>query len=186
MSNNHTDVSDDAVLEFMFNPEAQGLSLDTISNTIKHQPKYAISAEMVSKLEGLEKECVRIADSENDLEKALKVVNQCIELEPKYASAYNNRAQIYRLQQQPEKALEDLERVIGDLGEGQPKILRQAYTQRAILKRQAGDLVGSRKDFETGAQLGNAVARNVTVQENPYAKMCNQVMMQVMQRECSK
>jgi len=34
-----------------------------------------------------------------------------------------------------------------------------------------------------GAKLGNPVARNVAVAENPYAKMCNQVMMEVMNRE---
>lgn len=82
-----------------------------------------------------------------------------------------------------DKALQDLDHVISDIGEGQPKILRQAYTQRAIIKRQQGDLIGSRKDFEVGAKLGNPIARNVAVAENPYAKMCNQVMMEVMNRE---
>lgn len=80
-------------------------------------------------------------------------------------------------------ALKDLDYVINDIGEGQPKVLRQAYTQRAIVKRQQGDLVGSRKDFEMGAKLGNPIARNFAVNENPYAKMCNQVMMEVMNRE---
>jgi hypothetical protein len=84
---------------------------------------------------------------------------------------------------QLDKALKDLDCVINDIGEGQPKILRQAYTQRAIIKRQQGDLVASRKDFELGAKLGNPVARNIAVSENPYAKMCNQVMMEVMNRE---
>lgn len=80
-------------------------------------------------------------------------------------------------------AIKDLDYVISDIGEGQPKILRQAYTQRAIIKRQQGDLIGSRKDFEMGAKLGNPIARNIAVSENPYAKMCNQVMMEVMNRE---
>lgn len=80
-------------------------------------------------------------------------------------------------------AIKDLDYVIDDIGQGQPKILRQAYTQRAIIKRQQGDLIGSRKDFEMGAKLGNPVARNFAVNENPYAKMCNQVMMEVLNRE---
>lgn len=90
---------------------------------------------------------------------------------------------MYRTKNELDKALKDLDYVISDIGEGQPKILRQAYTQRAILKRQQGDLAGSRKDFEVGAKLGNSVARNFAVNENPYAKMCNQVMMEVMNRE---
>jgi hypothetical protein len=82
-----------------------------------------------------------------------------------------------------EAAIKDLNYVIEDIGQGQPKILRQAYTQRAIIKRQQGDLISSRKDFELGAKLGNPIARNFAVNENPYAKMCNQVMMEVMNRE---
>lgn len=97
-----------------------------------------------------------------------------------------NRAQVYRMNNQLEKALEDLNYVINDIGEGQPKILKQAYTQRAIVHRQLGDLVASRSDFEMGAKLGNPLARNVAINENPYAKMCNQVMMQVMNRELHK
>jgi hypothetical protein len=38
MSSTAANISDDAVLEFMFNPEAQGLSLDAISNTIETKP----------------------------------------------------------------------------------------------------------------------------------------------------
>ena len=82
-----------------------------------------------------------------------------------------------------DEALQDLNFVIEDAGEGQPKILRQAYTQRAVIKRQQGDVVGSRKDFEIGAKLGNPLARQIAVNENPYAKMCNHVMMEVMNRE---
>lgn len=93
------------------------------------------------------------------------------------------RAQLYRMQDNLEGAIKDLDYVINDIGEGQPKILRQAYTQRAIIKRQQGDINGSQKDFEMGAKLGNPIARNFAVSENPYAKMCNQVMMQVMNQE---
>ena len=87
------------------------------------------------------------------------------------------------MQDKLDEALKDLDLVIEDLGIGQPKVLNQAYTQRAIIKRQQGDAEGSRLDFEMGAKLGNPVARNIAVKENPYAKMCNSVMMEVMNRE---
>lgn len=37
-----------------------------------------------------------------------------------------------------------------------------------------------------GAKLGNPIARNIAVGENPYAKMCNQIMMEVMGREMNR
>ncbi|CAO3633778.1 unnamed protein product [Mucor hiemalis] len=139
---------------------------------------------MITKLETLEKEAVSLVEKdEKNSDEALALFNKCIELESKYPSAYNNRAQLYRMKNDLDAAIKDLDYVINDIGEGQPKILRQAYTQRAIIKRQQGDLIGSRKDFEMGAKLGNPIARNISVSENPYAKMCNQVMMEVMNRE---
>ncbi|KAI7907594.1 uncharacterized protein BX663DRAFT_425084 [Cokeromyces recurvatus] len=180
-------VSDDAILEFMFNPESQGLPLDIITNTVNTSPKYSISPEVEEKLKAMEKEAVELIEAnQENMNKSLKILNECIKMDNKYASAYNNRAQIYRLKNELDKALEDLNLVIDDLGEGQPKILRQAYTQRAIMKRQQGDMIGSRKDFEMGAKLGNPIARNITVNDNPYAKMCNQVMLEVMSRERTK
>ncbi|GAA5802506.1 hypothetical protein EDC94DRAFT_392074 [Helicostylum pulchrum] len=176
-------ISDDAILEFMFNPESQGLPLDVISNTVDSKPKYIISPEVIARLEALEKEAVSLVEKEENSEKALELLNQCIEIESKYPSAYNNRAQLYRLGDNLDGALLDLNYVIEDIGQGQPKILKQAYTQRAIIKKQQGDLEGSRKDFAEGAKLGNPVARSFAVSENPYAKMCNQVVMQVMNQE---
>jgi hypothetical protein len=37
-----------------------------------------------------------------------------------------------------------------------------------------------------GAKLGNPFAKNIAVGENPYAKMCNQIMMEVMGREMNR
>lgn len=82
----------------------------------------------------------------------------------------------------PELATKDLDAVI-EIGKGQAAILRQAYTQRGIIKRQQGDQPGAQKDFEMGAKYGNPLARNIAISENPFAKMCNQVMMEVMSRE---
>ncbi|KAI8063413.1 uncharacterized protein B0P05DRAFT_581117 [Gilbertella persicaria] len=175
--------SDDAVLEFLFNPESQGLPLDAISHTVDTKPKYTFSSERIAQLEAMEKEAIQAVERDQNTEKALDLLNQCIDMEPNYASAYNNRAQLYRMNNELDKATNDLNFVIQEAGQGQPKILRQAYTQRAILKRHQGDLVGSRQDFEMGAKLGNPLARHVAVNENPYAKMCNQVMMEVMNRE---
>lgn len=54
--------------------------------------EYEISPEMISKLEALEKEAVALVEKdEKNSDEALALFNQCIELESKYPSAYNNR-----------------------------------------------------------------------------------------------
>ncbi|KAI8063591.1 tetratricopeptide repeat protein 36-like protein [Gongronella butleri] len=173
--------ADEAVLELMFNPESQGIPFDTVAQSVQNNPLKEISPEVLEKLQGLERDAVALAEKD-DLEGALKLLNQCIDTESDYASAYNNRAQIFRLQKETDKALADLDKVV-QLGVGQPKVLRQAYTQRAIIKRQQGDEKGAREDFELGAKFGNPLARNFTVNENPYAKLCNAMMAEVMARE---
>ncbi|KAI7868954.1 hypothetical protein BDF14DRAFT_1789720 [Spinellus fusiger] len=173
-------VTDDAILELLFNPESQGLSLDAISETIDSSVS-PLDPTLLAQLKQMEEEAVANAEK-NNTDAALSLLSECIRIEPTYASAYNNRAQVYRMMNKEDLALEDLNKVI-EIAQDQPKVLRQAYTQRAILKRHQGDLQGSQQDFAKGARYGNPIARNILVQENPYAKMCNQVMMEVMRRE---
>ncbi|KAI8366768.1 uncharacterized protein BYT42DRAFT_587821 [Radiomyces spectabilis] len=173
--------SDDAILDLMFNPEAQGLPLSSFESSEGQSPEDLYDAKLLEQLRTLEKEAIAQAEK-GDTDGALKTLEQCIGLEATYASAYNNRAQIYRMRKEDDLALKDLNHVI-DTASNQPKILRQAYTQRAILRRQQGDLAAAQRDFEMGAKYGNSIARTIAVRENPYAKMCNQVMMEVMNRE---
>lgn len=53
--------------------------------------EYIISPEVVARLEAIEKEAVSLVEKEENSEKALELLNQCIEIESKYPSAYNNR-----------------------------------------------------------------------------------------------
>lgn len=53
--------------------------------------EYTISPELQSKLEAMEKEAVGLVEEKQDTAKALEILGQCIQLEDKYASAYNNR-----------------------------------------------------------------------------------------------
>ncbi|KAI9323753.1 hypothetical protein BX666DRAFT_2022473 [Dichotomocladium elegans] len=180
-----TSIGDDTVLELIFNPEVQGQPLGSIAQAVQHNPVKTLDPEVERELKDLETRAVKYAE-QGELYTALELLSQCISREPEYASAYNNRAQVYRLLKDNDKAMGDLDNVIAKYGKGQPTILRQAYTQRAILKRSQGDQEGSRLDFEQGARYGNSLARTVAVQENPYAKMCNQIMMEVMSREINR
>ncbi len=105
-------------------------------------------------------------------------------------------------------ALADLDRAIA-LGVGQQSVLKQAYTQRAILKKLKGKTdaalglflrrvcarisaylccvsalwcVCGAADFEKAAKLGSEFARTEAVRLNPYAAMCNAMLAEAMDK----
>ncbi|GAB5590618.1 hypothetical protein Unana1_05518 [Umbelopsis nana] len=174
-------ISDDAILELVFNPEAQGLPLDAVSETVDTTIAKEIPEDILPQVQELENEGVKLAEEEK-LDEALDKLSQGITICDYYASIYNNRAQVYRLKNDLDSALADLNQSM-KYGVGQPKVLRQAYTQRAIIRKQQGDLAGAQADFERGAKFGNPIAKTISVNENPFAKMCNQIMLEVMGRE---
>ncbi|CAO3687814.1 unnamed protein product [Umbelopsis vinacea] len=174
-------ISDDAILELVFNPEAQGLPLEAVSDTVDTTIAKEIPKDILPQVQELEKEGVKLAE-EDHLDEALDKLSQAITICDYYASVYNNRAQVYRLKNDLERAIADLDNAM-KYGVGQPKVLRQAYTQRAIIRKQQGDIAGAQADFERGAKFGNPIAKTISVNENPYAKMCNQIMLEVMGRQ---
>ncbi|KAI8143852.1 hypothetical protein BJV82DRAFT_609645 [Fennellomyces sp. T-0311] len=175
-------VTDNAVLELIFNPELQGQGFPPPQDTQETDTyENHIDSKLLDELKQKEREGIEHANK-GDLQAALASLNSCISREPNYAPAYNNRAQVHRLMKNNESALKDLNSAI-DKAKGHNWILRQAYTQRAILKKQMGDKEGSLADFQLGAKHGSPIAREIAVSENPYAKMCNQAMMEVMSRE---
>ncbi|KAI9286582.1 hypothetical protein BC943DRAFT_351387 [Umbelopsis sp. AD052] len=176
-----THISDDAILELVFNPEAQGLPLEAVADTVDTTGAREIPTDILSQVQELETQGVKLAEEEK-LDEALEKLTQAIAICDYYASVYNNRAQVYRLKNDLESAVTDLEQAMKH-GVGQPKVLRQAYTQRAIIRKQQGNLEGAQADFERGAKFGNPIAKSITVNENPYAKMCNQIMLEVMGRQ---
>ncbi|KAG2227146.1 hypothetical protein INT45_003876 [Circinella minor] len=173
--------SDNAILELIFNPELQGQGLPTPDTQEKDTYATDINPEALKELKQIEQQAIEHANN-GQLKDALNILNTCISREPTYAPAYNNRAQVYRLLKDNEAALKDLNSAV-EKANGQNWILRQAYTQRAILKKQMGDKDGSLEDFQLGAKHGSPIAREIAVSENPYAKMCNQAVMEVMSRE---
>ena len=73
-------------------------------------------------------------------------------------------------------ALEDLDKAI-QLGKDRgAAAAAQAYTQRALIHSLNGNEDKALKDFTKAAELGNAFARSVVVQMNPYAAMCNRML----------
>ncbi|RUS35199.1 hypothetical protein BC938DRAFT_474274 [Jimgerdemannia flammicorona] len=179
-------LSDDTILELVFNPEVQGLPVEAIEPLVSEAP-LAIEPALLEQLKEMEKRGVQLAE-QGKLPESIEAFSEAIAACEHYASAYNNRAQAYRLLGEVDNAMDDVTKAI-TYGQGDAKILRQmkkAYTQRAILRRNAGDIEGSLADFERGARHGNVVAKAVAVNENPYAKMCNNILLEVMGREVNK
>ncbi|PVU86320.1 hypothetical protein BB560_006757 [Smittium megazygosporum] len=152
--------------------KAQSSSLENITSNLASE---VIPPEILQK----EKEAVKLAE-EGNLEEARDMLSQIIKEHPRYASAYNNRAQVYRLLKDDQSTLADLDKAILE-GKSNIHVLSQAYTQRAIVKRSIGDENGCLSDYTIAAELGNEVAKLGKVQENPFAKMCNTAVLKMMQ-----
>ncbi|KAJ1906462.1 hypothetical protein IWQ60_012077 [Tieghemiomyces parasiticus] len=127
-----------------------------------------------------EREGIKLAEADK-LTEAAAIFTALLAEEETYASAYNNRAQVHRLQDQYELALADLANAL-KYSRQDPEVLKQAYTQRAIIRKAQGDADGALRDFELGGQYGNAVAKEIAVKENPYAKLCNAMMKESMKQ----
>lgn len=119
----------------------------------------------------------------DQLEEAEKVLNDAIAKYPGVASAFNNRAQVRQFLRNHDGALSDLEEAIKLSSSRSPRdvlTLRQALTQRGILRRLEGKDDEARKDLEQAADLGSAVAKQEATKLNPYAASCNEMMVQMM------
>ena len=89
--------SDSAVLEQLFDPESAPTPSPIVIDPSLPAVPHVTSHESLASLKSLEVLAIRAAES-GDAVKALSLLSQAIAQEPKYASAYNNRAQVYRMQ----------------------------------------------------------------------------------------
>jgi hypothetical protein len=104
---------------------------------------------------------------------------QVVAAAPGRAASYNNRAQLRQLRGDRAAALQDLEAALA-LPRVPRAVRAQALAQRGMLREVAGDEAGARADYEAAAAHGSAFARAQLVRLNPYARLCNQMMAQVL------
>ncbi|KAI9298234.1 hypothetical protein K502DRAFT_311779 [Neoconidiobolus thromboides FSU 785] len=171
---------DQKILEHLFNPDNgypganDGFTLEETNE----KPAKVIEPGLLSQLQSLEKEGIKKAEEGNNgLAESVELFTKVIEMCPDYASGYNNRAQAYRMLNEIEKSVSDLDLAIEKGLLIQDKItLKQAYTQRGlhykVLAKTEEEETAALKDIELGAKYGNELAKKIAVQENPYAKMC--------------
>lgn len=129
------------------------------------------------------------------LNQSIQIFTEILEQNPTDACVYNNRAQAYRCLNMDGDALQDLDKAI-ELGNAQKQysVLRQAYTQRAIIRKKKLDSLVCLeqnehieieknellKDFQLGAKYGNKIAAYYAVKLNPYAALCNDMLKTIM------
>ncbi|KAJ1822294.1 hypothetical protein LPJ56_000885 [Coemansia sp. RSA 2599] len=163
-----------------YKPHDYTASSTTQSSTIEaNKARYKIPEELKSALETLERQAIRTAES-GQLDEAIGELSKILSSHRYYSSAYNNRAQVYRLMGNLEDALRDLDRAIEYAQE--ERVLGQAYTQKAIILRSKGDQDGAYYNFSMGARLGNEVAIMAAPKENPYAKLCGKMVSEAMRQ----
>uniref|UniRef100_A0A8C6S5Y1 Tetratricopeptide repeat protein 36 n=1 Tax=Neogobius melanostomus TaxID=47308 RepID=A0A8C6S5Y1_9GOBI len=172
---------DNAVLQAIFNPntpfgDVSGLNQEEV--LIDDDSDF--DTELLKQVKELEMCGVSAAEA-GDLEGALHMFSQAIQLLPGRASAYNNRAQALRLQGNTAGALEDLDRAValsGSVG----RTGCQALVQRGLLWRLVGQNDKAREDFEKAAALGSEFGRQQAVLLNPYSALCNRMLTEVINK----
>eukprot|EP01134_Creolimax_fragrantissima_P002355 CFRG2355T1 len=169
---------DDAILDCIFNPVLQH-DPNMLFRDINDQKMTARPlTDEEEKAMPEEMEAIKLAES-GKLQEAYDMLTKVVESISTYASAYNNRAQVLRLLKREDDALEDLNKAI-IYSEGKGRVAENAYVQRGALYKLRRLDNEARDDFQKAADLGNIKAKEELVLMNPYAKMCNQMLAEVM------
>ncbi|TSR87295.1 Tetratricopeptide repeat protein 36 [Bagarius yarrelli] len=169
---------DEAVLWTIFNPTSPFGDIPVLDQEEElKDDDSSFEPNLLEQVKNLELKGVSAAES-GDLEKALGLFHQAIQILPKRASAYNNRAQVKRLQGHTDSAIRDLEQAIV-LSKGTGCTACQAFVQRGLLFRLAQRDDDARADFERAADLGSKFARQQAILLNPYAALCNRMLSEV-------
>lgn len=185
--------NDAQTLNLLFQPDQSAVPpKPPVDESITQNRYYSLST-----LESLLKtEAQAVSLAESSPQQAVDLFNSLIESHPQYASAYNNRAQLLRLTPSLSPAstqiLEDLDKAIalaspeikgGKVSPSDGRVLKNAYSQRGAVWVQRKEDEKAMRDFEQAAQWGSEVGREYVVKNNPYAKMCGEMVKEVLRKE---
>lgn len=121
------------VVEYIRNEESEVRRL--LSRAVEVRPQYPEAITVLTCL-----------DSDDD--KQIDAFSKAIAINPRFASAYLNRGDVYRGKKENGPALEDFDKVV-HLRPGWPV----AYEHRGSLRKDMGDLAGALKDLDKAIQL---------------------------------
>ncbi|XP_059141749.1 tetratricopeptide repeat protein 36-like [Physella acuta] len=168
---------DKQILKQIFNP---GLPYGDDIEEDELKEESCDDSEEVKKAKALEIQGVKAAEA-GDVDAALAIFTEAVNVAPNWPSAYNNRAQALRLKGDIEGAKADLEKAL-ELSSEKGTPACQAFTQRGLIRKKEGDDEGARHDFKRAADLGSGFAKQLLASMNPYAALCNQMLGEVMQK----
>lgn len=140
--------------------------------------KSDLLPELEESIANLDKQTIDFCENKK-YKSALQTSNEAVLLAPKRSASYNNRAQVYRLLNQNNLALKDLNKCL-ELSESKGSVAAQALCQRASLKILDNDEQGAFEDFESAAKLGSNFAKDSLVRLNPMARLCSQMVSSMM------
>ena len=122
--------SNEAILDYIFNPGLTGVPTEEkIIKSDNESSLYPIDDNTLKNIKSLEVKAINYAERK-EIDNAIEICDQIIKLNNIYAPIYNNRAQIYQLNNNNEAALSDLNKAI-ELATKYDDVmtLKQAYTQ---------------------------------------------------------
>eukprot|EP01101_Sappina_pedata_P009495 TRINITY_DN5567_c0_g1_i1.p1 TRINITY_DN5567_c0_g1~~TRINITY_DN5567_c0_g1_i1.p1 ORF type:complete len:213 (-),score=71.43 TRINITY_DN5567_c0_g1_i1:51-629(-) len=179
----------EAILNFIFSPHS-GVSFSGPAPAAAAAPlKSDLPQEQIdAKIK--EKEAVDLAEQGN-INESILLLNDLISSHPSYASAYNNRAQAYRLQEKWNESLADCNTSISlcedastDIwlpSDRRSALLCQSLTQRALVHRALSLEAESLADFARVKTIKASQCKDSS--ENAYAKMCHSAVQEMLRFE---
>jgi len=195
MMASQTPLTDDDILDYVFNPDAgspykappESITDDELrkeAGTTKVARVDNVDEELSTSLRQREVKAVALAE-DKQLQQSVSALSDIIKSAPTYAAAYNNRAQVYQLVGETERAIEDAShaiRLASSYKHVDRATLTQAYTQRGLLQKLKKNDDAALHDFNIAAKLGSSFARTQATQMNPYAALCNAFLSEAMEK----
>ncbi|KAG5367891.1 hypothetical protein CJU90_0069 [Yarrowia sp. C11] len=211
----HLSTHDQVVLSKILNPgeleEPTQAQQKRIQVNTYLPPDQHVSVELVEKFVEIEKtviESVDKDDSVNNVKRAIEQLKEIIVEAPKYASVYNNLAQLERILGQKgensaskQEIVSNLERAIKLAGPDQliiskmqATVLQQAYAQLGQIYMESrndtedswGDEEKASECFRRAGEYGNKIAAELAVKVNPYARLCGNIVREALIEEGKK
>lgn len=176
---------DEAILNFIFNK-----SHIKFEPPAPPLPEDEADVEYFKTLNEKELAIVKMAE-DGELDKAEEEFTKLLEEYSDAPSVYNNRCQVRRLKGDKDGAMGDVNECITlalrwlavhekTKPEGSVKrrrdVLKQAYTQRSLLRKDNGEAEAAESDLRAAAACGSDIARIMTEKDNPFATLCRQTV----------
>lgn len=186
---------DRQILELIFSDTAKQAKPKSIIDFLL-PPDQHVKLLKVEEFVVLEKMAI-LREQQGQLNEALEILDQIIAQEPKYASAYNNRAQVKRISNADWKTIvSDLESAIAlalpekptnRVSKMQAQVLRNSYGQlSAIYLQQSKMGENTQRSWQLqmkasdmmveASKYGEQIALTLAASLNPYAKLCGNMM----------